>query len=275
MYMCIHVHAYIGNRPACSYTRWDVFYVRVRYDRAYIHTYIQLIVIFCSRDTCSCLAYTHAYIHTCIHTWQIKADCEFLERIRVMDYSLLLGIHWRDRQPGQSVSIYLCVCVYIYICLCDVCIMNAPIVGWKHRGRLTIYMHTHTQQVNIYMHTHTQQVNIYMHRHTQHIHAHTHNMYMHTHTHTHMHAYVHTCIQEGAFESTKKLKHTLGIHTCIHTYILCTFMCTCRWKAPDKLSCYKSKHIHTYIHSYIHTYTDTYIHVYIHTAQGTSGGQRN
>ena len=33
---------------------------------------------------------------------QLKRDCELLEELRVMDYSLLLGIHYRN--PGYASS---------------------------------------------------------------------------------------------------------------------------------------------------------------------------
>ena len=33
---------------------------------------------------------------------QLKKDCELLEELRVMDYSLLLGIHFRN--PGYASS---------------------------------------------------------------------------------------------------------------------------------------------------------------------------
>mmetsp|Transcript_64297 Transcript_64297/g.158222 ORF Transcript_64297/g.158222 Transcript_64297/m.158222 type:complete len:727 (+) Transcript_64297:129-2309(+) len=35
---------------------------------------------------------------------QISADCQFLQSIHVMDYSLLLGVHWRDKQPAAALK---------------------------------------------------------------------------------------------------------------------------------------------------------------------------
>lgn len=32
----------------------------------------------------------------CLHHRQIDKDCEFLEQERIMDYSLLVGIHFRE-----------------------------------------------------------------------------------------------------------------------------------------------------------------------------------
>jgi 1-phosphatidylinositol-4-phosphate 5-kinase len=36
---------------------------------------------------------------------QIKRDCEFLEAERIMDYSLLVGVHFRDDNTGEKMGL--------------------------------------------------------------------------------------------------------------------------------------------------------------------------
>ena len=34
--------------------------------------------------------------------WQLQKDCQLLEELRVMDYSLLLGLHFRSPDYGST-----------------------------------------------------------------------------------------------------------------------------------------------------------------------------
>lgn len=36
---------------------------------------------------------------------QIEKDCEFLEAERIMDYSLLVGLHFRDNTTGDKMGL--------------------------------------------------------------------------------------------------------------------------------------------------------------------------
>ena len=36
---------------------------------------------------------------------QIERDCEFLEAERIMDYSLLVGVHFRDDNTGDKIGL--------------------------------------------------------------------------------------------------------------------------------------------------------------------------
>ncbi len=41
-------------------------------------------------------------MHTLTHA-QVKADCCFLQSLGVMDYSLLLGVHFRSRNNDNTI----------------------------------------------------------------------------------------------------------------------------------------------------------------------------
>ncbi|GFQ02431.1 phosphatidylinositol 4-phosphate 5-kinase 2 [Phtheirospermum japonicum] len=45
------------------------------------------------------------YVFRLQTNWQIHRDCEFLENERIMDYSLLVGLHFRDDNTGDKIGL--------------------------------------------------------------------------------------------------------------------------------------------------------------------------
>lgn len=70
-----------------------------------------MLKLFCFWLCCCCISwrslfdFSNASCDVIEFIRQVERDCEFLEAERIMDYSLLVGLHFRDNTTGDKMGL--------------------------------------------------------------------------------------------------------------------------------------------------------------------------